>query len=134
MRLTCLCRYSLKQQAKQCLYLARVKLYWSLLGLSRPNRSPTTQPNRPTPTRFWPKPKVQSVGNRFPFSRTNTCESSSEFASPKSEQPKPDQSHIKKSSQICKNKLALARSQLDLARSRPNLVRSRQDPARFGGI
>ena len=39
------------------------------LGLSKPDWSPTTQPNRPMPTWFRPKSKVQSVGCEFPFSR-----------------------------------------------------------------
>ena len=76
------------------------------LGLSRPDRSSTTRPNRPTVTRFRPEPKVQSVGSGFLFSRTDTGGSSGGFASPKPEQPEPDRSCIKneakpaKSSQI----------------------------------
>ena len=52
------------------------------LGLSKLDQSPTTWPNRPTATRFWPEPKVQSVGGGFPFSRTDTGGSSGGFASP----------------------------------------------------
>ena len=63
----------------------------SLLGLSRPNRSSTTRPNHPMTTRFRPKPKVLSVGDEFPFSKTDTVGSSGGFASPKPDQPKPDQ-------------------------------------------
>ena len=64
------------------------------LGLSRPDWSPTTRPNRPTPTRFRPEPKVQSVGSGFSFSRIDTGGSSGGFASPKPEQPQPDRSCI----------------------------------------
>ena len=66
-----------------------------LLGLSRPDRSPTTRPNRPTTTRFRPKPKVQLVGGGFPFSKTDTDGLSGGFASPKPEQPEPNRSYIK---------------------------------------
>ena len=57
------------------------------LGLSRPDQSPTTRPNRPKTTRFRPEPKVQSVDGGFPFSKTNTGGSSGGFASAKPEQP-----------------------------------------------
>ena len=67
----------------------------SLLGLSRPNRSSTTRPNHPMTTRFRPKPKVLSVGDEFPFSKTDTVGSSGGFASPKPDQPKPDWSYKK---------------------------------------
>ena len=69
------------------------------LGLSRPDRSPITRPNRPTTTRFRPEPKVQSVGGGFPFSKTDTGGSSDGFASPKPEQPEPTGA-TKKSDQI----------------------------------
>ena len=69
------------------------------LGLSRPNR--TTRPNCPTTTWFRPEPKVQSVGDGFPFSKTDTGVSSGEFTSPKPVQPEPDRSY-KKSGQILK--------------------------------
>ena len=61
------------------------------LGLSKPDRSPTT--------RFRPEPKVQSVGSGFPFSKTDTGGSSDGFASPKPEQPEPTGA-TKKSDQI----------------------------------
>ena len=67
----------------------------SLLGLSRPNRSSTTRPNHLMTTRFRPKPKVLSVGDEFPFSKTDTVGSSGGFASPKPDQPKPDWSYKK---------------------------------------
>ena len=37
------------------------------LGLSRPDWSPTTRPNRPTPTRFRPKPKSSQSMTGFRF-------------------------------------------------------------------
>ena len=63
------------------------------LGLSKPNR--TTRPNCSTTTRFRPEPKVQSVGDGFPFSKTDTGVSSGEFTSPKPEQPELNRSYKK---------------------------------------
>ena len=65
------------------------------IGLSKPDRNPTTQPNRPTPTRFRLEPKVQSVGSGFLFLRTDTRGLSGGFASPKPEQLEPNRSCIK---------------------------------------
>ena len=70
-----------------------------MLGLSRPDRSATNRPNRPTTTRFRPELKVQSIGGGFPFSKTDTGKSSDGFASPKPEQPEPTGA-TKKSDQI----------------------------------
>ena len=77
------------------------KVHLPPFGLSRPNRSPTTRSNHSTTTRFQPEPKVLSVGDGFPFSKTDTGGSSGEFASPKPVQPEPDRSY-KKSNQILK--------------------------------
>ena len=65
-----------------------------LVRLSKPNQSPTTRPKRLTPTRFWPKPKVQSVGSGTPFSRTDIDGLSGEFPFPKREPLEPDWSYI----------------------------------------
>ena len=86
-------KYLITEKYYPILVEIKGKLY--IYGLSRPNRSPTTQPNCLVPTQFWPEPKVQSVDNEFPFSRTDTNGLSGGFASPKPEQPKPDQSHMK---------------------------------------
>ena len=68
---------------------------WSKVGLSKPNRSPTTWPNRSMPTRFRPKPKVQLVDGGFPFSKTDTSGSSGGFTPTKPEQPEPNKSYKK---------------------------------------
>ena len=103
------------------------------LGLSRPDRSPTTRPNRPTTTRFRPEPKVQLVGGGFPFSKTDTGGSSGGFASPKSKQPEPTGA-TKKSGQILQKQ---ARSGEISARSSEISTKSGwiwSDLARFGQI
>ena len=97
-----------------------------VLGLSRPDRSPTTRPNRPTTTRFRPEPKVQSVGGGFPFSKTDTGGSSDGFDLQNPSNP--NRLELQKNpTKSCKNKP-------DPARSRPNLERSRPDPAISSGI
>ena len=86
-------KYLITEKYYPILVEIKGKLY--IYGLSRPDRSPTTQPNCLVPTQFWPEPKVQSVDNEFPFSRTDTNGLSGGFASPKPEKSKPNRSHIK---------------------------------------
>ena len=64
-------------------------------GARQPDQTVRRQPDS------GPEPKVLSVGDGFPFSKTDTDGSSGGFASPKPVQPEPDRSY-KKSGQILK--------------------------------